>query len=236
MPSAVRLFWAPWSHYAICAELQLAIKKAPSTLVRVPYHDKTELLRETGQDYVPELDWDGTMVAWEAIPEFLEGRVPAPTLYPGNQRGVATLLERWGHQALEEKVWKGVVTKMAGTFTDPREAWVFEYLQTRVRGSWTDLEERREQYLREAEGEFAAIDMALDGRDWLLGAPSLADCGVYSGLAPLRAVGENVPAKFARLRGWIARVEALRADGPARGASPHPAGRGPAPSPKRTLK
>jgi glutathione S-transferase len=216
MTPSVRLYWAPWSHYCVCAELQLAMKNIPATFVRVPYHDKTELLRATGQDYIPELDWDGTLVAWEAIPAFLEEKVPKPSLYPGNQRGLAGLLERWGHQVLEEKVWKGVVTKMAGTFDDPREAWVFEHIQTRLRGPWNDLEERRERYLHEAEGEFAVIDSALEDRDWLLGAPSLADCGIYGGLSPLRTVGENVPAKFSRLRSWIARVEALRAEGPAR--------------------
>jgi glutathione S-transferase len=222
MPPPVRLYWAPWSHYAVCAELQLALKKVPATLVTVPYHDKNELIAKTGQDYVPELDWGGTLVAWESIPDFLEAKVPEPSLYPGSMRGVAAILERWGHQVLEEKVWKGVVTKMAGTFSDPREAWVFEHLQTRVRGPWEDLERRREEYLRDAEAEFAWIDTALDGREWLLGAPSLADCGVYGGLSPLRTVGENVPSKFARLRGWISRMESLRSGGSARPSAGSP--------------
>jgi len=48
MATSVRLFWAPWSHYCVCAELQLAMKKVPATVVRVPYHDKAELIAATG--------------------------------------------------------------------------------------------------------------------------------------------------------------------------------------------
>lgn len=214
MPPVVRLYWAPWSHYSVCAELQLAIKEVPATLVPVPYHDKTDLVAKTGQDYIPELDWDGTFVPWEAIPDFLERAVYRPTLYPNSQRGAATIIERWAHQVLEDKVWKGVVTKVADTFSDPREAWVFEYLQTRVRGPWKDLEDRREDSLRVAAAELGWVDAALHGRDWILGAPSLADCGVYGAIAPLLLVGEPVPAGLDHLRNWVNRMHSLRRQGP----------------------
>ena len=215
MPPLVRLFYAPWSHYCVCAELQLAMKGISATVVPVAYHDKTELIAATGQDYVPALAWDGRAVAWGEIPEFLEREAPTPTLFPHGQVGAATLLERWGHQVLEEKVWKYVVPRVAETFADPRERWVFEMVQERVRGPFEVLEGRRPEFLRELSEELGWVERALDGRDYVLGAPSLADCGIYGGLSPLRLVGESVPAKFGRLSDWVARMEALRARGPA---------------------
>ena len=210
MPPKVRLFWGPWSHYCVCAELQLAHKGVKAELVNVPYHDKTELIAATGQDYIPALDWDGKIVSYGDIPAFLEDRVPEPSLFPFDMTGVATILERWGHQVLEEKVWQTVVTKVAPTFTDPRERWVFEEVQRRVRGPMERLETLRSEFQEELEPELAWIDKALDGRDWLLGEPSLADWGVYGGLSPLRLIGENVPDHFEHLPGWIGRVEAVR--------------------------
>jgi glutathione S-transferase len=214
MPSTVRLFWAPWSHYCVCAELQLAIKKVPATVVRVPYHDKAELIAATGQDYIPALAWDGRIVPWTEIPEFLESERPEPTLYPGGQRGLATLLERWGHQVLEEKAWRYALAKMPAVFSDPKERWVFEEMQSRLRGPWHLLESRRTEFRDELSAELGWVEATLTGREWLLGAPSLADCGVYGGLSPIRTVGEDVPESMPNLRGWVARLEALRAAGP----------------------
>ena len=210
MPPKVRLFWAPWSHYCVCAELQLAHKGVNAELVTVPYHDKTRLIAETGQDYVPALDWGGRIVPWKEIPTFLEDQVPEPSLFPFDMTGVATILERWGHQVLEEKVWSTVVTKVAPTFRDERERWVFEEIQRRVRGPLERFETLHDEFLEELEPELAWIDTALDGRDWLLGEPSLADWGVYGGLSPIRLVGENVPDHFEHLPGWIGRVEEIR--------------------------
>jgi glutathione S-transferase len=211
VPTPVRLFSAPWSHHCVCAELQLALKGISATIVTVPYHDKTELITATRQDYVPALDWGGRIVDWTKIPDFLESQQPTPTLYPGRQRGLATIVDRWGHQVLEEKVWRYAVTKMPDTFADPRERWVFEEIQNRVRGPWHLLESRRPEFREEVLAELAWVDTALDGRDWLLGEPSLADCGVFGGLSPLRTIGEEIPASHPHLRAWVARVEALRA-------------------------
>jgi len=212
---SVRVFSASWSHYGVCAELALAMKGVPATVVPVPYHDKTELLAATGQDYLPALVWDGTVVPWTDIAPFLETKVPSPTLYPNGNRGIPTVLERWGHQVLEEKVWRAVVTRMPPTFADEKERWVFEEIQRRVRGPWEVLELRREEFLADLAEELAWVDAALEGRDWLLGAPSLADCGVYGGLSSMRVAGEPIPSKFGNLTRWVERVEGLRATGPA---------------------
>jgi len=218
VPPPVRLFWAPWSHYCVCAELQLALKGVPATLVRVPYHDKTELIAATGQDYIPTLDWAGRTVRWSEIPDFLESQQPTPTLYPSDLRGLATVVERWGHQVLEEKAWRYALAKMPETFHDPRERWVFEEIQNRLRGPWHLIESRRPEFRDELLSELAWVDSALDGREWLLGQPSLADCGVYGGLSPMRTVGEEIPESLPNLRAWVARVETRRTE--ARAAAP----------------
>ena len=94
------------SHYCVCIDRALAYKGIAVERVNVPYHDKRQLLRETGQDYVPALKWDGKVVTWKEIPEFLDRRQPTPTLFPPGQEGVAALLESWGHDVLEERVWR----------------------------------------------------------------------------------------------------------------------------------
>jgi glutathione S-transferase len=222
---SVRLFYGAWSHYCVCAELALAMKGVPATIVTVPYHDKTELLAATGQDYSPALDWDGTIVPWTDIAEFLEAKVPSPSLYPYGDRGIPTILERWGHQVLEEKVWRAVVTRMPATFSDEKERWVFEEIQRRVRGPWEVLEQRRDEFLADLAKELAWVDAALEGREWLLAAPSLADCGIYGGLSSLRVAGEALPAGLKNLARWVERVERLRATGPAATAAvPRPQG------------
>lgn len=220
MAAPVRLFYGPWSHYAVCAELQLAMKGLDADLVVVPYHDKTELIAATGQDYIPALDWHGTVVPWTDIPSFLEKEQPVPSLYPPGQKGVATLLERWGHDVLEEKVWRYAVAKVPETISDPRERWVFEEIQNRVRGPWHLLVSRRAEFLADLSEELAWVDTALEGKEWLLGTPSLADCGVYGGLSPMRWVGEEVPERFGNLRRWVERVELLRSAGPAKQFAP----------------
>jgi glutathione S-transferase len=91
---------------------------------------------------------------------------------------------------------------------------VFEEMQSRLRGPWHLLESRRTEFRDELSAELGWVEATLTGREWLLGAPSLADCGVYGGLSPIRTVGEDVPESMPNLRGWVARLEALRAAGP----------------------
>src|SRR5437660_6429895 len=80
------LYSMPISHYCISADRMLAFKGVPSDTRYVPYHDKSELIKATGQDYVPTLVWDGKPVMWYDIPDFLEKAQPKPTLYPWARR------------------------------------------------------------------------------------------------------------------------------------------------------
>src|SRR5438270_9064169 len=91
------LYSMPISHYCVSADRMLAFKEMPFDTRYVPYHDKSELIKATGQDYVPTLVWNGKPVMWYDIPDFLEKAQPKPTLYPSGKKGLATTLEHWGH-------------------------------------------------------------------------------------------------------------------------------------------
>jgi glutathione S-transferase len=207
--SRISLYYMPISHWCVCAERILAFKGVVPQIVRVPYHDKRALLAATGQDYVPALVWEGRVVPWGEIPRFLEEVRPHPTLFPGERQGEAEALDEWAHLVVEEKVWRFVLTKVPATFDDPAERWVFEEMQSRVRGPWPLLEHRREEFRRDLQPVLERVDRMLDGRAWVLGAPSLADFGIYGGLSPLFSVGEPLPEGLPRLAAWVDRVRRI---------------------------
>ena len=203
------LYSMPISHYCVSADRMLAFKGVDFDTRDVPYHDKQELIKATGQDYVPTLVWAGRPVLWHDIPEFLEKERPRPTLYPDGQKGLAVNLEHWGHQVLEERVWRYVVTKIPPVLKTEEERWVFEEMQTRARGPWHVLEMRREEFRQDMDKHLAMVEAMLDGRDWILGTLSLADFGVYGSLSPLLTAGEKVPKEFPRLAAWVGRIQAM---------------------------
>jgi glutathione S-transferase len=153
--------------------------------------------------------WDGKPVLWHDIPDFLEKARPKPTLYPYMNKGLAVTLEHWGHQVLEERVWRYVVTKIPPVLHDDQERWVFEEMQTRARGPWHVLEARRDEFREDMTKHLGMVDAMLDGRDWILGEPSLADFGIYGSLSPLLTIGERIPREFDRLARWVSRIETL---------------------------
>ncbi|HII41221.1 MAG TPA: glutathione S-transferase family protein [Thermoplasmata archaeon] len=210
MASRPQLYSEPFSHYCVSADRMLAFKGIPYDTIPVTYHDKGDLIQATGQDYVPTLMWEGRPVFWYDLPDFLEKAVPQPTLYPRGQKGLAKVLEHWGHQVLEEHVWRYVVTKVPPRLSSDLERWVFEEMQTRARGPWHVLELRREEFREDMVKHLAMVDAILEGRDWILGEPSLADFGIYGGMYPLLFVGETVPDSLPRLAKWVDRVASLK--------------------------
>jgi glutathione S-transferase len=211
MRERVQLFTSPISHYCVSAERMLAFKGIRWESIYTPYHDRRELLRRTRQDYLPALLWNGRFVRWDEIPAFLERRRPEPTLFPPQHAALARALENWGHQVLEERVWRAVVTRVPRLLRTEHERWVFEEMQTRARGPWHVLEHRRAEFVRDLRPYLALVDEMLTGRDWILDEPSLADFGVYGSLSPWWSVGERTPAAFRRLIAWARRIASLGA-------------------------
>ncbi len=149
MADSAVLYYLPLSHYCVSVERMLAFKQIPARRVYAAYHDRQELLRRTGQDYVPTLIWKGQAVTWTEIPEFLDRLRPNPPLLPAGQEGLARTLENWGHQVLEERVWRAVVTQAPKVLRSDEERWVFEEMQTRARGPWKVLAARRPEFVKE---------------------------------------------------------------------------------------
>lgn len=209
MSPRVRLYFHPISHYCVSADRMLAFKRLPFQRVYVPYHDHQKVLHATGQDYIPALMWDGTSVPWTEIPEFLDRKRPEPRLLPEEVAGLARALENWGHQVVEERVWRAVVTEVPSVLRDARERWVFEEMQTRGRGPWHVLQARRPEFVEELEKYFGLLEEMLRGRDWVLERPTLADFGIYGGLSPWQTVGRAIPPRYPNLRRWAARIEKM---------------------------
>jgi len=86
---------------------------------------------------------------------------------------------------------------------------VFEEMATRARGPWHVLEMRRDEFRQDMNKHLGMVDSMLDGRNWILGEPSLADFGIYGSLSPLLTVGENIPKEFPRLAKWASMIETL---------------------------
>jgi glutathione S-transferase len=209
MGPKVRLFLHPISHYCVSAERMLAFKQIPFEATLVTYHDRQELLRVSGQDYIPTLVWGKKVVTWKEIPAFLDEVAPEPQLLPPGRAALAATLENWGHQVVEERVWRAVVTEMLPQLSTEVERWVFEEMQTRSRGPWEVLRHRKKEFVRDLSEYFRLIDGMLEGRDWLLDRPTVADFGVYGALSPWWTAGHPTPRRFVRLRDWAGRIDRL---------------------------
>ena len=209
MGARIRLYSTPISHYCVAAERMLSLKQIDFEIVRVPYHDKRELLARTGQDYVPALTRGRTIVTWKELPAFLDRERPDPPLFPPGEEGEAALLQNWAHQVLEDRVWRAVVTRIGTTLTDEVERWVLEEMLSRGRGPWDVLEAREDEFRRDMDEHLAMVERLLEGREWILRRPSVADCAIFGALSPLITSGGSIPGRFVRLRRWHRRVAAL---------------------------
>ncbi len=203
------LFYLRPSHYCISAERMLSYKGIPFRQVNVPYHDKRELIRETQQDYVPALRWNGDVVTWTQVADFLEETKPRPSLFPGRHHGLPAALASWAHGLLEERVWRLVVTRMPSVFDDEVERWVFEEMQTRARGSFSVLASREAEFREDLGTYLALLNDVVAEQPWMLGEPSLADFATFGALGPLALVGERLPRDLRSLIRWHEAVAAI---------------------------
>lgn len=203
----VTLWQESYSHHCVKARKLLDWKGIDYETREVGYHDKRELLKASGQDYVPFLQWDGEGVRWHDLVSFVERKVPEPSAFPPGMEGQARIVEQWAHDILEERVWRYVVADVPPTFKDDLERWVFEEIQFWKRGPMEALKAKQPESLKDMKKHFAFIEDSLGEHDFLLGAePSLADFATYGAVFPLEWVGKEVPKDFPRMRSWYQRV------------------------------
>ena len=146
----------------------------------------------------------------QLIVRVLERRHPTPTLYPGATEGTAHAWNLWADRTLFLPA-VAVVFAEIGQFV-PRE-----FMEDRSRmmpgRDFAEIPRQAPHARVHLRALVGLLETQLaDGRRWLLGADfSLADAACYHPLWFLRVAPGTAAllAEFARVRAWLARVEAL---------------------------
>jgi glutathione S-transferase len=203
-------FQEPFSHWCVKTKKILDYKKIKYKTRNVGYHDKRELIKATGQDYVPALVNDGKVITYPDVPDYLESLAPHPTIYPDRTRALAKAIENWAHYRLEDVCWKYIVTAIPKTFKDDLERWVFVEIQELKRGPLELMETRRPTFRKEMEAHLEIVEGMLEDHKFLLcEKPSLADFAVFGAINPVRYAGENFPKRFKKLHAWNRSIDRI---------------------------
>ncbi len=204
------LFQEPFSHWCVKARKILDYKRIKYEIKDVGYHDKRELIKATGQDYVPAIVKDGQIVTYPDIPDFLEVLEPNPTIYPDGMQGLAKAIENWAHYRLEEIVWRYSVVDFPKTFKDDLERWVFVEMQELKRGPLEIMEARRPILRKDMEAHLSIVEDMLRDHEFLLcNKPSLADFAVFGAICPLRYSGNELPNNVSGLKSWYEVIDRI---------------------------
>jgi glutathione S-transferase len=204
------LFQEPFSHWCVKVQKILNYKQIKFENKIVGYHDKRELIKATGQDYVPAIVDGERIVTYPDIPDYLENLAPNPSIYPNRTRNLAKLVENWAHYRLEEIVWRYVVVDFPKTFKDDQERWVFEEIQEIKRGPLELMQVRRPAFKADMEAHFRILDGMLGDHKFLIAeAPSLADFAVFGAVYPLRYSENQIPARFKQLLAWYGSIDRI---------------------------
>lgn len=201
----MRLWEVPFSTNVERVSLALAHKGLEVEHVAVPYDDRTEIRRVSGQELVPVLEIDGEVLSDSpAILRRLEELHPEPPLWPrtARERAEADVFVDWFNH-----VWKRPPNMLSDELEKPEAE-----RDAALIGRWRDD-------LRASVARFEAL---LDGREYLLG----GDFGIADAIAfpflkyPVlglpsededpfhRILVEELPVDDApRLREWVQRVD-----------------------------
>jgi glutathione S-transferase len=201
----MRLWEVPYSTNVERVTLALAHKGLEVEHVAVPYDDRAEIRRVSGQELVPVLEADGEVLTDSpAILRRLEERHPEPALWPRTprERAEVDVFVDWFNQA-----WKRAPNMLTGELEKP------------------DAERdaaRMDRWRADLRTSVARFEALLDGRDYLLGGDfGIADViafpflkypvlGLPEGDEHLfhRVLVEELPVDDApRLREWVRRVD-----------------------------
>ena len=203
-------FQYPFSHWCVKAQKIMDYKGIRYRAVTVGYHDKRELIKATGQDYVPALVNGNEIITYAQIPDYLETMVPTPTIYPNNTRAVSKAIENWAHYHLEEMVWRYVVSDFPKTFKDDLERWVFVEIQELKRGPLELMAQRRTSFKADMDAHLQIVEDMLSEHRYLLDEkPSLADFAVFGAVNPLSYSGNEFPEESVKLKVWFKAIEKM---------------------------
>jgi glutathione S-transferase len=141
----------------------------------------------------------------------LERRFPAPTLIPDGNEGLVSALAMWTDRIF----FQNTVNLVFGTLAD-RVSKEFVEDRERLRGGQFDIPAMKAaipQMKDQFRAHVAWIETQLgDGRDWLLGAISLADVHAYMNVwyALANPIGAAaLLAEFPRVEAWVDRIRAI---------------------------
>ena len=149
----IRLYRAPFSTNCERVLLALAEKGLEAEPVWIDYADRSPVIEASGQGLVPVLEEDGTVVADSlAILRHLEQRHPHPPLFPADDARRAELDVFLGWF---DRVWKLAPNAIEA---DPASA---------------------PGHAAEMSAHLDLFERLLDGRDFLLGGFSAADCAAH---------------------------------------------------------
>ncbi len=138
---------------------------------------------------------DGALVIWEsrAINAYVAGPKPEHGLYPA-ELGARANVDQWSY-------WQAIHLGPA------MQKIAFERVQKSIFGRGAPDEEAIAAELKTVAGLFPLLDHALDGRDWICGALSLADFALATTFV-LRKPARLGVAAYANVDAWITRLEA----------------------------
>jgi len=173
-------------------KIVMAEKNLTYDTVEVPRNDKTELIRVSGQEFVPVLVDDGNVLVDSTfISEYLENTYPEPRIYPQKEadKGLALMIEDWADEVL------------CGT----RRQAFFEFRKPAGQMNPKIVDAA----LRMLNVHFSVLDRLLSDKKFLVGdAYSLADISVYVQINRYQdSMKMEVPAEYKRVREWFSRVE-----------------------------
>ncbi len=200
----------PYSPYCAKVCKILDYKGLRYRTIYVAYHDRTRLLRDTGQDYVPFLRDGQTGVPWTKAVDYLEKKVPEPTVYPDRSRGYVKILEAWEYDWFEDALWPYVAASLERTFKDPVERWNFAEQWDRPYGTFEEIRKDPKGAWSRLRPTFRMFEDALHAHPFLgTDRPTAFDFAIFGDLHAMEYAKIPLPAEFPKLRAWYRRVAAL---------------------------
>ncbi len=195
-----------------CAKVRklMEFKGIAYRTIAVPYHDKTRLLRDTGQDYVPYLKDGRRGVRWTEAVDYLEKLKPRPSAYPDGLRAACKILEAWEYDWFEDRYWAIVAPFLERKLADPVERWNFTETWERAYGPFEATRKDPEPVWDTLAPALETMERGLRDHPFLVESkPTAFDFAIYGDVYAGEYAGVRWPSRYPRLRAWYQRVASL---------------------------